>query len=1506
MKEEDQEINPKDENASIQALKKPPKWKWWLRRTFAFIFLIITLLGSGIYALRFPMVQTWIVQKAIKELSKALHYPIYLSYLSLNWFDTIELRGVIIKDRFNDKMIYVEKLIVKFSLVDLLKGKFYISEAEVFGADVQLTLHKESEELNINEFIRAVSGPDTTKSDKPFSYDIGPIELKNARFTYFDEHQKPINQAFDYYHFTFNKINTQLDGLKFREDSVFIGIERLACIEQKSGLRLNNVTTDFLTCNTEMRFDDLDLKTQNSHIKKSIVFNFESYRHMGNFIQEVRVKALIDNSTLDVTELSYFAPQVSAYKDQLFIDGNFEGTVEDFVARDFSLGFGRSSYIKGSGAIVGLPEYKESMIDLHIHNSKVFSADLSQYLDSISKGIVQKAQWGEVTGEFKGEFSKFRANATLSTPIGKAISNLDLDLTGGYSAATYDGSLQLEGAQLGLLADDKRIGDVSMNGSIVGTGLTIASANFKLDADFSGISFNGYRYKGIYTEATLSKRFFNGILSVVDSNLTAEMGGSFQIPEKGISDFDLELNISKSHPDVLGWDPQWQELSGVIDADFSGLDLDEIEGNADVKQIHLKYGGRMFDASDLRISAHTDSASGIKRFSLNSDVASAMVKGKFTFERLGNHLFRTAEQLKLLAIGKIKESEEWYKKNPIKAKDREAMDLRLEGKLHRPEAISNLLFPDVRMAENTRFLLTINSDSLVNVEATVKSDSLRIGNSAFYGIKGHLTSEIFKSKEEATGNLVISSQRQKIAGVQGTEAMRLDAMLNNRELDFSSFIKVPDSQDYAELNGIATRNDSGVVIQLGRTALSLMDKFWRVDPKNQILIQTDGRIKVEHLKISEREQVFEVKGIASASTEDTLNVIAKSFGLETIGQIIQQPLKGKLDAEVGISSVFDKANFWGTLNGDSLKVGKAFLGHAYGTAEFQPANEAINLNLQLDRDNRSLFKLFGRVFPSQKEDNLFLKAYLDRTNLSVLETFLGQFVTDWGGDATGVVRCLGSFADPKIEGSLYVDRGQFRYKYINTLYKFSDTVKVTEKSIDFSGVTLRDEAGKTAEVKKGIITHKAFDDIAIGFDAKVKDFELLNTSNKDNSLYYGKAVASGDIKINGPLDNLDISALIKSESGTSVTIPISDESDEASENNFIVFKDSRKVKQSVDLDSLKGKVRFTGIKMNFHMELTPAADIHLLMDKKTGENIKGSGSGIIDLNIDTQGEFTMNGNYTFNRGQYHWFFGKLVDKKFNILNGSTVAWAGDPLAAQLNIKAEHTVRTSLAPIIPLSDSSVSNSPEGRRMYPVKVTLGLTGEMLKPTISYDLGITDYPNTLNRYVVPFEANLRANDAALSNQVFSLFLTNGLQSTDPLRAATGTSSTQYLSSYLTSQLNQYLQQLNENVELGIDINSGMVNFAYSAFDKRVRISRVGYLGNQAASSNPTAQAIGDWSLDYVFTPEGNYVLKAFTRNNINTLGQGFQSAGNPTTTGVSVVHTSTFNSFSDLFKRKKKATK
>ena len=48
--------------------------------------------------------------------------------------------------------------------------------------------------------------------------------------------------------------------------------------------------------------------------------------------------------------------------------------------------------------------------------------------------------------------------------------------------------------------------------------------------------------------------------------------------------------------------------------------------------------------------------------------------------------------------------------------------------------------------------------------------------------------------------------------------------------------------------------------------------------------------------------------------------------------------------------------------------------------------------------------------------------------------------------------------------------------------------------------------------------------MAIALDATFRNFQVLNTTIKDNSLFYGQAYATGDVNFAGPLSNLRITS----------------------------------------------------------------------------------------------------------------------------------------------------------------------------------------------------------------------------------------------------------------------------------------------------------------------------------------------------------------------------------------------
>ncbi|MBI3481899.1 MAG: hypothetical protein HY015_02805 [Bacteroidetes bacterium] len=80
-------------------------------------------------------------------------------------------------------------------------------------------------------------------------------------------------------------------------------------------------------------------------------------------------------------------------------------------------------------------------------------------------------------------------------------------------------------------------------------------------------------------------------------------------------------------------------------------------------------------------------------------------------------------------------------------------------------------------------------------------------------------------------------------------------------------------------------------------------------------------------------------------------------------------------------------------------------------------------------------------------------------------------------------------------------------------------------------------------------------------------------------------------------------------------------------------------------------------------------------------------------------------------------------------------------------------------------------------------------------------------------------------------------------------------------------------------------------------MRVTRDGAFNNNYNRSE-VSNMLGDWTVDYLLTPDGKFKVKMYSRNNINQLLNsstiGSQAA---VTTGFSLMNTQNFNRWRDL---------
>jgi hypothetical protein len=184
-----------------------------------------------------------------------------------------------------------------------------------------------------------------------------------------------------------------------------------------------------------------------------------------------------------------------------------------------------------------------------------------------------------------------------------------------------------------------------------------------------------------------------------------------------------------------------------------------------------------------------------------------------------------------------------------------------------------------------------------------------------------------------------------------------------------------------------------------------------------------------------------------------------------------------------------------------------------------------------------------------------------------------------------------------------------------------------------------------------------------------------------------------------------------------------------------------------------------------------------------------------------------------------------------------------------------------------------------------------------SVALDLEFTRFKNSLD-------------EQELKRQVFSLIVLRRFS--PPESFNTSGSLVNSVSELFSNQLSYWLSQVDENLEIDVDLgsmdqeafNTFQLRMSYTFMNGRLRITRDGTIGNQAQPTagvdtrNDVASAIGDWTVDYLLSPDGKFKVKMYSRTNVNPLLNTFNNQS-IITTGVSLMHTQSFNEFKDLLK-------
>ena len=386
---------------------------------------------------------------------------------------------------------------------------------------------------------------------------------------------------------------------------------------------------------------------------------------------------------------------------------------------------------------------------------------------------------------------------------------------------------------------------------------------------------------------------------------------------------------------------------------------------------------------------------------------------------------------------------------------------------------------------------------------------------------------------------------------------------------------------------------------------------------------------------------------------------------------------------------------------------------------------------------------------------------------------------------------------------------------------------------------------------------------------------------------------------------VDFDINLQSEPNTSVYLDFIN-NNRAGDYDFITFVDKSKLSPTSDstaitpIDLANNPEEGAELRMNFMLDITPDANIELIMDPVAGDRIKGNASGSLQIQYGTSSDLRMYGDVNIVEGNYNFSLQQIIRKDFKIRDGSTISFQGDPFNANMHIDAIYNLTANIGDLDQsLADESV------RASVPVNCVLNLDGPLRAPTFSFDL---EFPNSNEELERQVRAFVDTEDM-MTRQIVYLLVLNKFYTPEYAQTKYRSSELNAVaSSAISTQLSSILNSLTDKVQIGTNIRAGQDGFrddteyemllSSQLLDNRLLIN--GNFGvRNTINTGRNNTFIGEFDLEYKLTPSGEIRLKAY--NHARDMYFGLKQA--LTIQGVGIMYRKDFTHFSEIFRRKRK---
>lgn len=1459
-----------------------------------------------VFAIRSSYVQTHIGSYATSFLSNELKAELYIGAVDIVLFDKIYVKNVSVTDLQNEKLLFIKELKIEMNQNALFQEEVILNNVFLNGG--VLNINKDAKNGTPNfQFLIDYFASDTKQSTKKGTFKIEQLQVSDLAFSYQKRGTGKSSFGVDFNHLKLNGFGLLLNDFVIDGSDISANIERLS-FSEKSGLVLSDMQANLQISNEQIKLSELKLNTKSSEIDIPLFeLNYNQWSAFSSFEDSVLFNSIVNESRVALNEVSYFVPSMQGMSDTVTLQGKVRNSVNKLELSNLEILFGDKSFIKGDFQLPDFSGNGNQDVTQHVRNAYFDFKDVNEFrlpadIEPLQMAAVLEHQFISFTNlNLEGNLNQVKIDAaSIESKYGllKVPNQMVLKKDAhGFSIMPEEkfvSPLIVDRFQLGSFLNQDDLGFIS--GSFRPNFRLTNSGHVELDLTKGSINrfdINGYGISGISVDgSSIRNELLELKLSIEEQSIDLKLSAKLDLASPN---YNGDLRVNRLDLDALNYTRDSSVFIGSVKFDLNGkADLDW-GGHIFCNDLAYYRGRDTLTTSDVDLGI--SSKDGLYIYALESEFLDAQISGDFDWNSLATNFYNDLAVI----IPSIKVGKEY-------------------------EVISSYERPD----NTVEFDVVIKSaDSLLNFFVPgLYIDSLSMIAGRYNAFSRDLDFDI-EAPEIRINDFLIS-------GLNGAQRLHSDSIFSDYLVDFISYkdsLKFnliefythgsegllesqlswePGTDRYSKVDWETTIHDEDhVKILLQPSFFSLDSMRWAIVNESEFSITSED-LHVEKFELNRADQNIKINGCLSENDFDKLSVNLENVDVSEISSILglERTLEGLLSGESDFSNPTDNFNYSGGLRLEGFHLAEESIGDIRIQTVWNKIKNSIDIKGDLKVDGLTTFNLDGDYFPGDK--NLEMELKFDNTDVSFLNALMDpELFNNISGNLDGSVYVDGKWYEPKLKGDLTLDDVHVKVEILGVDYFVDGLIDIDEKLFALNNIPLRDLDGNTGSITGSVFHTNFLDwsyDVQLNFENDITkwrtsfpfgyepldQFLILDTEYKDGDSYFGKAYGRGNANISGYGENMTITVNMTTQENTEINFPMYGSSDIDEDFEFVEFKSNLEL--STDIEK---KFDLTGLDLDLNFNLNPKAQLNIIFDPSSGDQILARGSGNINMKLDPFYQIDLNGTYRITEGSNYNFAMGLIKQKFAIEKGSTISWTGNPYDADIDLVTSFSIpKVSLKDLAP---EIVMSEQESRQMKNQKIDcyLNLNETLMAPQISFDIKAPNAPETgktlLNEVI--------SEESELSKQFFSLLLLRSFQPLNSSIEAHASAAKDLAESQVNALLSEVSQEYDLNFNSIIDndlVGIDLIEFGISRrfFNDRLIVSGNFGLEEDSTGSNETSGYIpvGDLFVEYLINESGTFRATAFREADPYNIGTD-ESGQKPYTQGAGLSYQEDFTNIKDF---------